>query len=103
MLQVHAMIEACVEAGMSKDAVCVLLERKGVDARVTNIVWSRLEAENPEFFEMYNTFLKKKEETSRIQRDIAANNGLSRCSSSCSLGTLTAFDNNAAGFWYSCH
>lgn len=97
------MIETCVEAGMGKDEVVMLLSTKGVDARVTDIVWSRLEDENPEFFELYNTFLKKKEETSQLQRERAMNNGMSRCSSSCSLGTMSAFDNNAAGFWYSCH
>jgi len=97
------MIEHCVEAGMSKDKTCVVLAKHGVDARVTDIVWSRLEAENPEFFEIYGTYLKKKEESTQIQREMAVNNGMSRCSSSCSLGTLSAFDNNAAGYWYSCH
>ena len=97
------MIETCVEAGMGKEEVIVLLPRKGVDARVTTIVWSRLEAENPEFFEVYNAFLRKKEETTQLQRERPVNNGMSRCSSSCSLGTMAPFDNNAAGFWYSCH
>ena len=44
------MIETCVEAGMGKEEVIELLARKGVDARVTDIVWNKLEAENPEFF-----------------------------------------------------
>lgn len=101
--RVHLMIETCVEAGMGKEEVIEQLARKGVDARVTDIVWNKLEAENPEFFEMYHTFLRKKQETGQLQRERAVNNGMSRCSSSCSLGTMAAFDNNAAGVWYSCH
>jgi uncharacterized protein (TIGR01589 family) len=81
------MIEGCLERGMDKQATCQHLEALHVDPRVTEIVWSRLEAENPEFFGLYKAYVT---ESVQLERQ---NNCLSRCSSSCSLNTTQDANN----------
>ena len=104
LLQLHVMIEYCIDCGMSKLETCKALSKIGVNEKVTDVTWTRLELENPDYFERYNSYLKKCEDLAQQEKETAANNAMiSRCSSSCSLSTQqTAFDNNAAGFWYSC-
>ncbi len=67
------MIERALEFGLSKAGTVSALS-SSIDTRVTTIVWERLEAENPEFFNLYAT----------IERQ---SKSLSRCNSSCSLST----------------
>lgn len=74
------MIERALEFGLSKAGTVAALS-SSIDTRVTTIVWERLEAENPGFFELYAT----------IERQ---SKGLSRCSSSCSLSTQDAAGNS---------
>ena len=66
------MIERALEFGLSKAGTVTALSTC-IDTIVT-IVWDRLEAENPEFFDLYAT----------IERQ---SKSLSRCNSSCSLST----------------
>ena len=83
--QVHAMIELAIEQCMNRTQCIAALQKNGIDATVTGIVWERLEQENPEFFELYAT----------VERERLNNsNGMSRCSSSCSLSTVAAQDTN---------
>ena len=79
------MIELAIEQCMNRTQCIAALQKNGIDATVTGIVWERLEQENPEFFELYAT----------VERERLNNsNGISRCSSSCSLSTVAAQDTN---------
>jgi len=78
-LQVHAMIECCIEHGLGVEETCMALSRMNVDARITRIVWQRLERENPEFFLGLNERLSERRRMKKEHKP------MSRCSSSCSL------------------
>lgn len=80
----HTLIELAIERGLTKTQTIAVLSKHGVHATVTSIVWTKLEEQNPEFFEVY----------AAVERERLNNNGLSRCSSSCSLSTTQDVNNS---------
>lgn len=100
----HILIEHCIELGKDCPETCYCLSFMGVDPKVTEIVWKRLESENADFFTEYKEYLRLKEEKEQQEKEAAANNAfMSRCDSACSLSSLacTQVDNNAVGNWHS--
>lgn len=65
--QVHALLERCIQRGMSKAEAAALLARLGVAPKFTLLVWERLEAENPEFFAAYALQLSATAQLARCQ------------------------------------
>lgn len=58
---VQNLIERCLQLYLTKDEVTnVLKEQATVDPSFTELVWKKLEEQNPEFFKCYNTRLKLK-------------------------------------------
>ncbi|XP_073030526.1 uncharacterized protein [Primulina eburnea] len=56
---VQNLIERCLQLYMNKDVVVkTLLNRARIDPRFTNLVWQKLEEENPDFFRAYYIRLK---------------------------------------------
>ncbi|KZV56928.1 hypothetical protein F511_30420 [Dorcoceras hygrometricum] len=60
---VQNLIERCLQLYMNKDVVVkTLLNRARIDPRFTNLVWQKLEEENPDFFRAYYIRLKLKKQ-----------------------------------------
>ncbi|XP_075488528.1 uncharacterized protein LOC142527570 isoform X2 [Primulina tabacum] len=60
---VQNLIERCLQLYMNKDVVVkTLLNRARIDPRFTNLVWQKLEEENPNFFRAYYIRLKLKKQ-----------------------------------------
>lgn len=100
----HILIEHCIELGKDGPETCACLSLMGVDPKVTEIVWKRLESENADFFTAYKETLKDEKEKEQQEKETAANNALmSRCDSACSLSSLACaqVDNNGVGNWHS--
>lgn len=67
VVKVHTAIEACLKRNMTKEATCTVLQRFGVDAAFTSLVWQRLELENPEWFLNYYKQLQTLESLRSLQ------------------------------------
>ncbi|KAL4432219.1 hypothetical protein ABPG77_005981 [Micractinium sp. CCAP 211/92] len=65
--QVHAAIEHCLSRHMTKLEAVQLLARLGVAPKFSLLVWERLEAENPEFFQAYYQQLEATAEFERFR------------------------------------
>ncbi|XP_073027977.1 uncharacterized protein [Primulina eburnea] len=60
---VQNLIERCLQLYMNKNVVVkTLLNRARIDPRFTNLVWQKLEEENPNFFRAYYIRLKLKQQ-----------------------------------------
>uniref|UniRef100_K3WRW7 Uncharacterized protein n=1 Tax=Globisporangium ultimum (strain ATCC 200006 / CBS 805.95 / DAOM BR144) TaxID=431595 RepID=K3WRW7_GLOUD len=63
ILRVQNMIERCLQQYLSKhDILITLKEQAQIDLEFTNVVWQKLEEQNPSFFRAYNLQLILKEQ-----------------------------------------
>ncbi|RLN89891.1 hypothetical protein BBJ28_00005952 [Nothophytophthora sp. Chile5] len=103
ILRVQTLIERCLQQYLSKSEILVALkEQANVDSGFANVVWQKLEEQNPSFFRAYNLQLQLKEQIIAFnylvgqQKEMAAKGGKrhlhyrtsgSRPAASCSLTT----------------
>ncbi|KAI9995107.1 hypothetical protein PInf_012151 [Phytophthora infestans] len=105
ILRVQNLIERCLQQYLSKsDILITLKEQANVDPAFTNVVWQKLEEQNPTFFRAYSLQLQLKEQIIAFnylvgqQKEMAAKGGkrllhysninrpsASRASASCAL------------------
>ncbi|KAL4169359.1 hypothetical protein KRP22_010279 [Phytophthora ramorum] len=107
ILRVQNLIERCLQQYLSKNDILIMLkEQANVDPAFANVVWQKLEEQNPTFFRAYGLQLQLKEQIIAFnylvgqQKEMAAKGGKrllhysninrttgSRTSAPCSLAT----------------
>ncbi|CEG49947.1 Conserved hypothetical protein CHP01589, plant [Plasmopara halstedii] len=82
ILRVQNLIERCLQQYLSKNDILVTLkEQANVDPSFTNVVWQKLEEQNPVFFRAYTLQLQLKEQIIAFnylvgqQKELIANGG----------------------------
>ncbi|ETI38466.1 hypothetical protein F441_15675 [Phytophthora nicotianae CJ01A1] len=82
ILRVQNLIERCLQQYLSKNDILITLkEQANVDPAFTNVVWQKLEEQNPTFFRAYSLQLQLKEQIIAFnylvgqQKEMAAKGG----------------------------
>ncbi|KAG2845028.1 hypothetical protein PC118_g2158 [Phytophthora cactorum] len=82
ILRVQNLIERCLQQYLSKNDILITLkEQANVDPAFTNVVWQKLEEQNPRFFRAYSLQLQLKEQIIAFnylvgqQKEMAAKGG----------------------------